>query len=107
MQSERLMGRDGINQTQAKAKMDSQMSIEQKKTLAHHVIDNSFTLAESRKQTEFLMRELTPSSISVLLMWLILFWPAVWLYLFLELYSIVDRGMNVGFIRRKPIPRGR
>ena len=41
MQLERLMARDNINATQAKAKMDSQMSIEQKKALAHHVIDNS------------------------------------------------------------------
>ena len=41
MQLERLMLRDGINAHQAKARMDSQMSIEQKKTLGHHIIDNS------------------------------------------------------------------
>ncbi|KAJ3303872.1 hypothetical protein HDV03_003441 [Kappamyces sp. JEL0829] len=104
-QLERLMSRDGISETQAKAKMDSQMSIEQKKTLAHHIIDNSGSLAESRRQTEFLMRELSPSTISVLLMWIIFFWPALWLYALLRLYAWFDRVRYVGLFIKRPIPQ--
>lgn len=65
-QLDRLMARDGINRVQAQAKMDSQMSIEQKRILANHIIDNSGRLPDSRRQTEILMRNLAPSLLSVL-----------------------------------------
>jgi len=41
LQLQRLMSRDLIDETTAKKKMDSQLSIEVKKSLADIVIDNS------------------------------------------------------------------
>ena len=104
MQLNRLMARDGINEQQSKAKMGSQMSIEQKKKLANYIIDNSGSLPDSRRQTELLMRRLTPSIINVSMMWLIFFWPALCLYFALYIYSVYDhyRYTKAGL---RPIPQ--
>ena len=104
-QLERLMARDGISEVQAKAKMDSQMSIDQKRLLANHIIDNSDSLPDSRRQTEALMRKLAPSLLSVVAMWAVLFWPIATLYSFLYIYATFDYGKTVGFIIKRNIPQ--
>jgi dephospho-CoA kinase len=104
VQLDRLMARDSISNGQAKAKMDSQMSIEQKKALAHHVIDNSGAMASTRKQTETLLKELNPSAYSTVLMWLLFVWPALCLYAFLQLYTKFDTWRHVGVLSHRPIP---
>jgi dephospho-CoA kinase len=105
LQLERLMARDGINQMQAKAKMNSQMSIEQKITLANHIIDNSGSLPDSRRQTEVLMRRLTPSLFSVLFIWLVFFWPVLCLYFALCSYSVYDHWRYAGFVMKRSVPQ--
>lgn len=49
-QIKRLMQRDGISETDALARINSQMPIEEKKNLATIVIDNSGTRENTRKQ---------------------------------------------------------
>jgi dephospho-CoA kinase len=104
LQLERLMARDNISNVQAKAKMDSQMSIEQKKALAHHVIDNAGAMASTRKQTEQLIKELQPPVYSTVFLWAIFFWPAFCLYFVLQLYTKVDTWRHVGVLSHRPIP---
>jgi dephospho-CoA kinase len=104
MQLDRLMTRDKIGPAEAKAKMDSQMSIEQKKNLAQHVIDNSGSMTSSRDQTEKLLQALTPSFYVTVLMWMFLFWPAVGLYVILFLYIKLDQIRHVGLFTSRPIP---
>lgn len=48
----RLMKRDGLDESAALARLQSQMSIEEKRALAHIIIDNSGTLAETEAQIE-------------------------------------------------------
>ena len=105
------MARDGINTVQARAKMDSQMSIEQKKTLAHHIIDNSGnfllilgSIAATKNQAEDLLNELTPSFLGNLMLWGILFWPAWMMLCALIIYTKLDEFRHVGFFSRRPIP---
>ena len=105
-QLDRLMSRDGISEAAAKQKIESQMPIEQKKTLAHHVIDNSNTVAETYRQTDGLIKEMEPSTLSVLIMWGIFFWPAFWAYWLLHLYDWFDHAKNTGLIFKKTIPKG-
>ena len=50
-QIKRLMRRDGISEADARARVRSQMPIEEKKDLATIVIDNSGTRENTRKQT--------------------------------------------------------
>ena len=106
LQFERLMQRDGINQVQARAKIDSQMPIDQKKALANHVVDNSTTIQESTKQAKELITSLTPSRLSVFLMWILFFWPAFWLYALFSTYEFVDklRYVGIGYFK-KTIPK--
>ncbi|KAJ3276871.1 hypothetical protein HDV01_002926 [Terramyces sp. JEL0728] len=104
MQLDRLIARDGITMAQAQNKMNSQMSIEQKKTLAHHVIDNSGSMASTRKQADNLIKELTPPTVTTLFMWVIFFWPALWLYVILVLYTRIDRMRHLGVFTHRPIP---
>jgi dephospho-CoA kinase len=46
----RLMERDGLSETDARARIASQMPIAEKAKLAHHVIDNSGTREETERQ---------------------------------------------------------
>ncbi|KAI8902076.1 dephospho-CoA kinase-domain-containing protein [Globomyces pollinis-pini] len=105
LQQERLMARDGISAEQARTKMDSQMNIEQKKSLAQHVIDNSTSMASTRRQTDSLILQLQPSMLSTVLMWMVFFWPALWLYAFLTLYTKIDFMRHVGVFSHRPIPQ--
>jgi dephospho-CoA kinase len=46
----RLMRRDGLSEAQARARIDSQMSLDAKSRLADVVIDNSKDIADTRRQ---------------------------------------------------------
>lgn len=52
VQLSRIMQRDGIDAAAATARIQSQMSIEQKRRLATYVIDNDGTLENTREQVE-------------------------------------------------------
>jgi dephospho-CoA kinase len=101
---DRLMARDSISAADAKARMDSQMSIEQKRNLAQHMIDNSGSMASTKQQTENLMNELMPSYLTTLIMWCVMFWPALCLYVWVNIYEKVDKIRHVGLLTYRPIP---
>jgi len=52
VQLARLMARDGMERSAAEAFLDTQMDVEKKKEMADHVIDNSGSLEETRRQVE-------------------------------------------------------
>ncbi len=58
LQLERLMERDGLTVSGARARIRSQMPLEEKRRLATMVIDNSGSLEETRRQTERVYRRL-------------------------------------------------
>ncbi len=58
IQEGRLRQRDGLSAEQARTRLDAQMPIEEKKTRAHYVIDNSSTLDSTRGQFENLLEKL-------------------------------------------------
>ncbi len=49
-QLQRLMERDGLSQEDALARIRAQMPIEEKRKLAHHIIDNRGTREQTREQ---------------------------------------------------------
>lgn len=53
IQKQRLMQRDHLNETEAEARLSSQMPIEEKKKLADIVIDNSGTIEDTEKQVDY------------------------------------------------------
>lgn len=59
--SERLRTRNRLDETEIKNRLASQMSIEEKKKRAQHVIDNAGNLENTRKQVEKLFRQMTDS----------------------------------------------
>ena len=59
LQIVRTMERDGCSREEAKARIDAQMPIDDKKALADHVIDNSGTRDQTRTQVERVFAELT------------------------------------------------
>ncbi len=58
LQVSRLMSRDSLTEVEAKARMASQMSIEEKVKLADYVVDTSGTLKQTRDQVEAIYRDL-------------------------------------------------
>jgi dephospho-CoA kinase len=58
LQMSRLMCRDGLTETEAKARMDSQMPIGEKIKIADYVIDTSGTLDKIRDQVADIYRDL-------------------------------------------------
>jgi dephospho-CoA kinase len=58
LQIARLMSRDQLSETEAKARMSSQMPIEEKLKLADYTIDTSGTLKQTRDQVEAIYRDL-------------------------------------------------
>jgi dephospho-CoA kinase len=58
LQISRLMSRDGLTQEEAKARMASQMPIEEKLKLADYTIDTSGTLKQTQDQVEAIYRDL-------------------------------------------------
>jgi dephospho-CoA kinase len=57
MQVRRLVDGRGFTEARARAMIASQMSIDEKRKLAHHVIDNSGTREETRSQVERIWQE--------------------------------------------------
>jgi dephospho-CoA kinase len=57
-QEQRLMQRDGMTRDEARSRLDAQMPIDDKKQKADRVVDNSDSLAHTRKQVDALLREL-------------------------------------------------
>ncbi len=58
LQLVRLMSRDQLSEREARARMDSQMPIEEKLKLADYTIDTSGTLKQTRDQAEAIYRDL-------------------------------------------------
>lgn len=58
LQVSRLMNRDGLTESEAKARMASQMPIEEKLKLADYTIDASGTFKQTREQVESIYRDL-------------------------------------------------
>ena len=58
LQIVRLMSRDHLNEEEARARMNSQMPIEQKLKLANYTVDTSGTLKQTRDQVEAIYRDL-------------------------------------------------
>jgi dephospho-CoA kinase len=59
LQISRIMSRDGLTEAEARARMASQMPIEEKVRLANYVIDTSGTMQQTRDQVEDIYRDLT------------------------------------------------
>lgn len=59
VQIERTVARDGCSRAEAERRVAAQMPIDEKRRLADHVIDNSGTVAETRRQVLALWRALT------------------------------------------------
>lgn len=57
-QLQRLMARNGFSEEQALARIRSQMPLEEKRTFAHHVIDNSGTREETERQAREVFEKL-------------------------------------------------
>ncbi|MCP4036792.1 MAG: dephospho-CoA kinase [bacterium] len=58
-QIERTMSRDACTEAEARARIDAQLPIDEKRELASHVIDNSGSEEDTRTQVEALYRSLT------------------------------------------------
>ncbi|CAL9200211.1 unnamed protein product [Musa hybrid cultivar] len=58
-QIKRLMARDGIPEEQSKNKINAQMALDQKKTKANIVIDNSGTIEETRLQFQKVLNQIS------------------------------------------------
>ncbi len=59
VQIERTRQRDGCSEEEAVRRIEAQLPIDEKRTLADHVIDNSGSVEETRVQVEALYRRLT------------------------------------------------
>ncbi len=59
IQLERQMARDERSQRDAQARIESQISLDEKRTQADHLIDNSETIEETERQVTALYAELT------------------------------------------------
>lgn len=59
VQIERTMARDGATRDEVEARVGAQLSIEEKRRLADHVIDNSGSPEETERQVRALFAELT------------------------------------------------
>ncbi|KAI8906249.1 dephospho-CoA kinase-domain-containing protein [Gorgonomyces haynaldii] len=103
-QKERLMMRDHFSEDEAQQRMNSQMPIEQKKSLASVVIDNSHSLQDTQRQVDQLLNKWKPG-FSNLVWYSIFVVPALFGYLGIRLVIQIDKWSKVGFFSR-PIPTG-
>lgn len=58
LQASRLVARNGLSETEARARLDSQLPIEEKKKKAHLIIDNSDSLDTTRERFEHALDKL-------------------------------------------------
>ncbi|AOW06917.1 uncharacterized protein YALI1_F13202g [Yarrowia lipolytica] len=91
IQVERLMKRDGSDRADAEKRIESQMSVQDKKKLADKVLSNDGTLAELELQVDDLVKTITPGIIWTFLTWI----PPIGLAS--ALWTYVDRN----YIRSK------
>ena len=103
-QKERLMLRDGLSAEQAQNRLNSQIPIEKKKSMADHVIDNSVSMEEARQQVDELVDKLEPDYLRSKLLWLVLFIPTWILLVLLLTLKRVDQLRYLGIIRRRTFP---
>ena len=61
VQLARTVARDGCSEEEAERRIAAQLPIDEKREMADHVIDNSGSPAETRRQIEALVAELTKS----------------------------------------------
>ncbi|KAJ1342306.1 dephospho-CoA kinase [Batrachochytrium salamandrivorans] len=94
IQKERLMHRDGSSPEQAQQRIDSQLPIDQKRDLADYIIDNSGLLESTRQQAMELMQHLAPSHHITMCLWVLLFFPVLWLYIMLLSMLGVDHWIK-------------
>ncbi|KAJ3293465.1 hypothetical protein HK104_004436 [Borealophlyctis nickersoniae] len=80
VQKERLIRRDGLTDQQAQSRIDSQMPMERKRSLAHIVIDNSGTLEATRAAVDGALKKLVPGRLRTMVIWAVLALPAAFLY---------------------------
>ena len=59
LQIERQLARNGYGRDEAERRVDAQIPIDEKRAQAHHVIDNSGSLEDTRRQVRELYAELT------------------------------------------------
>ncbi|ORX47349.1 CoaE-domain-containing protein [Piromyces finnis] len=76
----RLMKRNNFNEEEAKARINSQMSLEEKIKKANIVIDNNETLAETEKQVDDMLEKYTPSKFKNAALYTLLIIPAATAY---------------------------
>ncbi|OUM65979.1 hypothetical protein PIROE2DRAFT_41170, partial [Piromyces sp. E2] len=76
----RLMKRNNFTEEEAKARINSQMSLEEKIQKANKVIDNNGTLAETEKQVDDMLVEYTPSKFKNAVVYTLLIIPAATAY---------------------------
>ena len=62
LQIERQLARNGYGRDEAERRVDAQIPIDAKRAQAHHVIDNSGSLEDTRRQVEKLYALLTASA---------------------------------------------
>jgi len=65
LQISRLISRDGLTEEEARARIESQMAIEEKRKLADYVIETSGTLRQTRDQAEAVYRDLLALELSM------------------------------------------
>jgi dephospho-CoA kinase len=65
LQVSRLMSRDGLTEKEARARIESQMPIEEKRKFADYVIETSGTLKQTRDQAEAIYRDLLAQELSI------------------------------------------
>eukprot|EP00842_Homolaphlyctis_polyrhiza_P000440 jgi/Hompol1/1397/HPOL_003050-RA len=104
IQCERLIARDGLSPLQAQLRIDSQMPIDRKRSLADHIVDNSDALESTRIQVDQLVKKLMPSLFIMNLVWMALFLPALCLYAMLFAIWAGDFFAKRGFERGKRRP---
>ncbi|NPA28660.1 MAG: dephospho-CoA kinase [Epsilonproteobacteria bacterium] len=61
LQKERLMRREGLDESAAEARLNAQMDIEKKRQMADWVIDNSGNLKQLQRETERIFERITNS----------------------------------------------
>jgi dephospho-CoA kinase len=59
VQLERLVKGRGLDESRARAIIAAQMPIDEKRRRAHHVIDNSGTIDQTRRQVEDMWEQMT------------------------------------------------
>lgn len=104
IQLQRLVSRDRITYTQAQSRISSQMPIEEKKTLADYLIDNSENFTETRNQIDSIVKRMKVNWFQHWLMYFLWFWIAFHAGLFIWVLLKMSEWNKTGFFVRRKIP---